>query len=227
MKKRTALVIGATGLVGKEVVKELCSREEYSEVTAITRSSFNMNHPKLINKIIDFDYLEGMHVGVVDDVYCCLGTTMKKAQSKAAFRKVDLDYPLQFASLAKQNNVSQFLVISAMGADSSSPFFYNKIKGLMEEQLREMDLPKLQIFRPSLLLGDREEFRFGESIGAKVMTLIGWAMVGPLKTYKAVRGEQVALAMVEKALEGRSSTVVVHNSAEIEKTERTKAQERK
>lgn len=221
MRQRTAVVLGATGLVGQEVVKELCRREEYSEVTAITRTRLTINHQKLINKIIDFDYLEGMHLGLVDDVYCCLGTTMKKAGSKAAFRKVDLDYPLQFASLAKKNNVRQFLVISAMGADPSSPFYYNKVKGLMEEQLKEMNLAGLQIFRPSLLLGDREEFRFGESIGAKVMTLAGWAMVGPLRTYKAVRAEQVALAMVEKAIKDPHENVLVYSSAEIEKTERS------
>ncbi|MDG5472797.1 oxidoreductase [Jeotgalibacillus sp. ET6] len=221
MRQRTAVVIGATGLVGQEVVKELCKREEYSEVTAITRTHMNITHQKLINKIIDFDYLEGMHLGLVDDVYCCLGTTMKKAGSKAAFRKVDLDYPLQFASLAKKNNVRQFLVISAMGADPASPFYYNKIKGLMEEQLKEMNLASLLIFRPSLLLGDREEFRFGETIGAKVMTLVGWAMVGPLKTYKAVRAEQVALAMVEKAMNDPYENVLVYSSAEIEKTERS------
>jgi len=222
MNRRTAVVIGATGLVGQELVRELCNREEYGDVIVLTRRAIDQKHPKLHIKVIDFNYLEGMHIGLVDDVYCCLGTTMKKAKSKQAFRQVDLDYPLQLASLAKKNNARQFLVISAMGADSKSAFFYNRIKGLMEEQLTVIELPRLQIFRPSLLLGDRKEFRFGESIGAKVMSLIGWAMVGPLKSFRAIRAEQVALAMVEKALEPLSRKVIVHNSAAIEKVERVR-----
>ncbi|PPA69738.1 NAD(P)H-binding protein [Jeotgalibacillus proteolyticus] len=224
MKKRTALVAGATGLVGKEVVKELCRREEYSEIIAITRSELKLEHPKLTNKVIDFNYLEGVHIGLADDIYCCLGTTIKKAKSKEAFRMVDLDYPLQLAVLAKKNNAQQFLVISAMGASPSSRFFYNKIKGLMEEQLKGLGLTRLQIFRPSLLIGDREEFRFGETLGAKVMSFAGWMLVGPLKSYKAIRAEQVALAMVEKALTPPVQKVEIHKSGAIEQVERTKTE---
>ncbi|TDL33168.1 NAD-dependent epimerase/dehydratase family protein [Jeotgalibacillus sp. S-D1] len=220
MNKRTALVIGATGLVGQEVVKELCSRDEYGEVRIISRKPIEMEHEKLTVSIIDFNYLEGSHIGVADDVFCCLGTTMKKAKSKAAFRQVDLDFPLQLASLAKKNNARQFLVISAMGADLSSTFYYNRIKGLMEEQLIELDLPHLQIFRPSLLLGDRKEFRLGETVGAKVMSAMSWALVGPLKSLKAVRAEQVALAMVEGALAPSVEKVKIHLSSDIEKVEK-------
>lgn len=222
MNKRTAAVIGATGLVGQELVKELCSRNEYESIIVITRRSVDQHHPKLKVKKIDFNDLESADIRPVDDVFCCLGTTMKKAKSKEAFRQVDLDYPLQLASIAQKNNAQQFLVISAMGADSSSIFFYNRIKGLMEEHLKEMDLPRLQIFRPSLLVGDREEFRLGEIVGAKMMGLIGWAMVGPLRSYRAIHAEQVALAMVENALMPSSKKVIVHNSTAIEKVERTK-----
>lgn len=218
--KRTALVIGATGLVGQEVVKELCSRIEYGEVRVISRRPIELEHEKLTVSIIDFNYLEGAHIGVVDDVFCCLGTTMKKAKSKAAFRQVDLDYPLQLASLAKKNNARQFLVVSAMGADLSSTFYYNRMKGLMEEQLIALDLPVLQIFRPSLLLGDRKEFRLGETVGAKVMSAFSWALVGPLKSIKAVRAEQVALAMVESALSPSLEKVKIYHSADIEKVEK-------
>ncbi|KIL49625.1 NAD(P)H-binding protein [Jeotgalibacillus soli] len=220
MQMRTAFVIGATGLVGQQVVKELCERVEYASIIVVTRRAFEFNHPKIQVRQIDFDYLEGAHIGLVDDVFCCLGTTMKKAKSKEGFRLVDLDYPLQFASIAKKNNVRQFLVVSAMGADPSSPIFYNRIKGLMEEQLKEIELPRLQIFRPSILLGDRKEFRLGETIGGKIASAIGWAMVGPLKSYRAIRAEQVALAMVEKALAPAKRPVVIHTSADIEKVER-------
>ena len=221
MKKRTAAVVGATGLVGQELIKELCMRKEYEEIIVITRRPIKQEHPKLTVKIIDFNYLESAHLGFVDDVYCCLGTTKKKAKSKEAFRQVDLDYPLQLALIAKRNNVQQFLVISALGADSSSVFLYNRIKGLMEEHLKEIDLPRLQIFRPSLLLGDRKEFRLGETIGTKVMGLLGWVLIGRLSSYRAVRAEQVALAMVEKALTPSNDKVDIYNSAVIENTART------
>ena len=108
-----------------------------------------------------------------------------------------------------------------MGADSSSVFLYNRIKGLMEEHLKEIDLPRLQIFRPSLLLGDRKEFRLGETVGGKIIGLIGWAMVGRMRSYRAIRAEQVALAMVEKALIPSNEKVCVYNSAIIENMTRT------
>src|SRR4051812_20296261 len=125
---KTALVIGATGLVGKQVLANLLESADYHEVKALTRKSLNLQHPKLKEIIFDFDSPD-KEVVKADDIFCCLGTTIKKAGSQDAFRKVDLEYPLKIASLAKINGAEKYLIVSSMGADSKSVFFYNRVKG--------------------------------------------------------------------------------------------------
>jgi uncharacterized protein YbjT (DUF2867 family) len=218
MGNRTALVVGATGFVGKQVVHMLLNNETYKSVTVLVRQSLQVQDKKLNEHIINFNTLEEYHnLSQVTDVYCCLGTTIKKAKSKEAFKKVDLEYPLEIAKMAKENNVEKFLVISAMGADVNSRFFYNKVKGELEEGLRKLNLNSLSIFRPSLLLGEREEFRFGEKVGAIAMNALNFLLIGPLKTYRGIKGKQVAKAMVSVATSNHVDKVTIFSSEQIQK----------
>lgn len=203
MSKRTALVAGATGLVGGELLRLLVERTEYDQVTALLRRPLPWTHPKLIQKVVNFDD-PGLYASPVeaDDFFCCLGTTMKKAGSKEAFRKVDLEYPLALADLALASGGNTFLLVSSIGADPQSRVFYSQVKGQAEQALRTRPIPSLHIFRPSLLVGARQEFRLGESVGYWLMKLIGFALAGPLKKYRAIHAQTVARAMVRAALRG-------------------------
>lgn len=198
-KNKKALLVGASGLVGYELIQILLEAPEYDSVTIFIRNKLNINHPKLKQLVINFDHLQNYNEYFkVDDVYCCLGTTIKKAGSQEAFRKVDFDFPLTLAKLSKENEVQKFLIITAMGADSNSKIFYNRVKGEVEEAIKKVGLPSLHIFRPSLLLGERKEFRFGEKLASILSPLFSGFMVGSLRKYKPIHGRNVALAMYRK-----------------------------
>ncbi|GHB60847.1 oxidoreductase [Persicitalea jodogahamensis] len=198
LQKKSALVAGATGLIGKQLVDELLQSDSYAEVRVLVRGPIDIQHPKLTKVHFDFDHPDTSLIRG-DDVFCCIGTTMKKAGSKEAFIKVDHDYPLQIARAAIQNGSDQFLIVTAMGADPDSSFFYNRVKGNVEEDLKKVGFSALHIFRPSLLLGNREEKRVGEKIGEVLMNIFGPLMVGPLKKYRAIDSAKVAKAMVVAA----------------------------
>ncbi|MFZ5825038.1 MAG: oxidoreductase [Bacillota bacterium] len=200
---RTALVLGATGLIGGHLVRQLLDRTEYGRVVLLLRRPLDLAHPKLEQRVVDLDRMaEHRQAFQVDDLYCCLGTTMRKAGSREAFRRVDFDYPLAAARLAREAGVKRFLLVTSMGADARSSVFYSRVKGEVEEAIEGVGLPSLLIFRPSLLLGEREEVRFGESVAAVISRVIGPLMVGPLARVRAIEGKTVALAMIRAALEG-------------------------
>lgn len=217
MKDKTALVVGATGLVGNELVKRLLASSEYVRVIIWVRKATGISDKRLKEIVIDFDKIEAYEMeDKVDHVFCCLGTTIKKAKTQEAFKKVDLEYPLALGRWAKDKRVSQFLVVTAMGADSKSRIFYNKTKGQLERGLREMGLNGLHIFRPSLLLGERNEVRSGERAAATISKFIPILFVGPLKRYAPIQGRKVAYAMYKTAIEGRRG-ICVYSSNEISK----------
>lgn len=199
---RIAMVLGATGLVGRAVTEELLNREGWDEVRVLVRRPMDLEHPKLKQTIVDWDKLaqykeqfEGVHA-----VFCCLGTTIKKAGSQAQFERVDLDYPLKAATIAKDSGVKQFLSVSSMGANAKSRNFYSRVKGRTEEGLIAIGFQGLHLFRPSLLLGQRDEFRLGEQIATAAMKSLGFLMVGKAAKYRAIPGATVAKAMVNIAL---------------------------
>lgn len=214
--QKIALVLGATGLIGKELIKIVTQQNLYEKIILLTRRPIEIEESVCEQHVINFDELHHYReMFQVTDVYCCLGTTIKKAKTKEAFRKVDYDYPVQAAKFAKEQGVEQFLIVSAMGADTKSPFFYSRVKGEVEEALIKLNFPSLSIFRPSLLLGSREEFRFGEKMAEKVSSLLNPLMVGPLRPYKPVHASTVAAAMAMVAL-GKSKGVKVYSSHEID-----------
>lgn len=148
-------------------------------------------------KITDFDNKEQLADFVkAEHIYVCIGSTIKKAKTKKVFRKIDVDYPINIAQIASKNGALAIAVISVMGADSKSAIFYNQMKGLMEEGIAKSGIKSVNIFRPSLLLGKRNEFRFGEKIGVIFMKPLSFLFCGRLKKFRAVKSEKLAAAII-------------------------------
>ncbi|HOO71351.1 MAG TPA: oxidoreductase [Spirochaetota bacterium] len=200
MKQKTALLVGATGLVGGKCLQLLLESDRYERVTVLVRRPTGLSHRKLNELRVNFDDLEN-HLSEMtgDDVFCCLGTTIKKAGTQQNFIKVDHDYVLAVARAARAHGAGVFLVISAMGANPASKIFYNRVKGTVEQDLRNVGFDALHIFRPSLLLGQRDESRPGEVIASVVMRAVSPLMGGPLKKYRAISADRVARSMLKGA----------------------------
>lgn len=212
---RNALIAGATGLVGKHLLSLLLNSQQYKKVYVLSRRPLGLEHPKLEEVIIDFDALPEQELPAAEDVFCCLGTTMKKAGSKEAFRKVDFVYPYELAQKALQKGAEQYLLVSAMGANRRSFFFYNRVKGEVEEGISKLSGYKsIAIFRPSLLLGERPDERLGEDIAKRLMRFIKPLMIGPLRKYRGIHARTVANGML-KAAEQRPRGVHIYESEEI------------
>lgn len=212
---RSAIVVGATGLTGTSLIEQLCENDDYVSVIVIARRELQYKHPKLEVKIRNFDTLEEKDIEFAHELYCCLGTTIKKAGSREAFEKVDFEYPLAIASLAKKRGIPHMLVITAMGANEQSSIYYNRVKGKLEQALMELGLQRLSIIRPSLLVGQREEFRFGEKLGETVLKLTKPLLIGPLKRVRSIDVSQVAKAMIVIALHGKKQPVTIYASQDL------------
>lgn len=189
---KTALVLGASGLIGNLLTHRLVDSPIYSNVKVLVRKSLSWQHPRLQEVQFDFDHPNGL-LAQADDIFCCLGTTIKKAGSRENFRKVDYQYPMDIARLGLTNGAQQFAIVTAMGANPASSIFYNRVKGEVERDLAELNYPTLLIFRPSLLFGDRSENRFTERIASGVMRL--FSQLIPAK-YKGIDADKVANAML-------------------------------
>lgn len=202
MSGKKAVVIGATGLVGKQLVRLMIKDERYDAVIVVSRKPHEIKDPKLIELVVeDFDKLhEHQSKMNAHDFYCALGTTRKKAGSKEAFLKVDVEYPIQFAKIAKsQPDFQQLLVVTAIGANSSSPLFYNLAKGQLEDRLQGLDMKALKIFQPSLLLGNRNEYRFIEEVAKVLSAIASFFTIASKKRVGAIWDVEVAKAMLEVA----------------------------
>jgi len=197
---KTALVIGSTGLIGTELLKIILESPEYSQVVTFVKRDSGIHHSKLKQHLIDFDQPETYKNLVAgDDFFCTIGTTIKNAGSQNAFRQVDYEYPRQFASFAMQNKVKKFLIISSLNANAKSSNFYLKTKGDIQDFLKNCEFESVAVLQPSLLLGNRAEFRFGEKVGAFFMRTFSFIFQGNLKKYKAIEGKTVAKAMFKIA----------------------------
>jgi uncharacterized protein YbjT (DUF2867 family) len=214
---KTAVVFGATGLVGKELVALLLEDAEYSKVIAVTRKQLTGSNPKLEQIILkDFNGLMLLKDKLNAAAYfCCIGTTIKNAGSKEAFQQVDRDIPAKIAELAEMLTVSSLVVISSIGAYAGSSNFYLRTKGEMENIVGRTYKGNLKIVRPSLLMGDREEPRFGEKFATVFMLALGWVFVGPFKRYRGVKASAVAAKMIEIA--GLPKGKVLYQSNELQK----------
>ena len=193
---KTALIAGATGLIGRHLLKILSTDNYYKEIIVITRRKLTGEHPENVkNLIIDFDNLNDVSLPKIDDVYCCLGTTMKAAGSGEAFYKVDFTYPVALAKVASDYSARKYLIVTAMGADKNSKIYYNQVKGEVEEALMKIGFTTLFILQPSLLLGPRIQKRPGERLAQSLARGLAFLFFGPFKKYKAIEGVKVAKAM--------------------------------
>ncbi|WP_372679603.1 NAD(P)H-binding protein [Desulfosarcina sp.] len=213
MEKKTVLLMGATGLVGGHILNRLLENETYDRVIALTRSAITGAEAfsKLDTRIVDFgrpdQWLDQV---AADQTICALGTTIKKAGSREAFRQVDYAYPLMIARAALNAGCRHFLLVSAMGADADSPVFYNRVKGDLEAAILGLGFTCVSIFRPSLLLGDRREFRPGEAVG---QVLGRWLAFAIPKRYRPVHARTVAAAVVGIAAADASGNRVLASDA--------------
>jgi len=199
MSERTATLIGATGLVGGELLSLLLDDNYFRKIRILVRRPFTMNHPKLERKLVDFSDADSLLVDLdeSDVVFCTIGTTMKKVKgNKEIYRKIDYDIPVNVARYCKIMNCKNYIVVSAVGADSGSRNFYLKLKGEVEDILRKVGIESTYIMRPSMLLGKRNEFRFGERIAIPLIKKIAFLLPS---RYKPIQARDVARAMLAAA----------------------------
>ncbi len=202
---KRALLAGSTGLVGGYLLTRLLECSNYESVTALTRRSLEREHPRLDELRVEFDRLDEI-VGErrFDDTFCCLGTTIRSAGSQLAFERVDFDYVAGLAEAAVRHGSSKFMLVSAMGADPDSGVFYNRVKGRAERAVLAAGFDTVHIFRPSLLLGPRRDFRPMEKLMTPAARLLAPLMPGKLRRYRPVHADSVAQAMINAAQSGDS-----------------------
>lgn len=213
MEKRTALIAGATGLIGQFLLRQLLLSDAWQEVRVVTRKPVTLgpdvDATKLKQQQIDFDEIEALaqtHPALfaVDALFCCLGTTLKTAGSRPAFERVDHDYVVSLAKAGATAGARRFLMVSAIGADSGSAFFYNRTKGRAEAAVKSCGYDAVHIFQPSLLLGDRDKYRDdkrpGEAFSQKIMPAFTPLLLGGLRRYRPVQASEVAAAMCQQGM---------------------------
>ena len=198
---KTAIVIGATGLIGNLLINKLLIDERYKAVKVFSRGSTGINNQKLDEYIVEFDETEKWRHRITgDDLFSAMGTTIRKAGSKEAQYKIDVTYQYEFAKAAAENGVSCYFLVSSSGANAKSKLFYMRIKGELEEKVKLLPFNKIRIFRPSLLIGERDEKRFGEKAAERLLKIVV-PLFPFLKNQRPIEGEKVARAMIVSANE--------------------------
>jgi uncharacterized protein YbjT (DUF2867 family) len=215
MVKR-AIMAGASGLVGGSLLEILLNEPGYNEVLILVRKELPLKHNKLKQLRVDFNTLDEYSVAITGDViFCCLGSTKKKTPNLDDYKKVDHDYPVKLAQIALKNKIDQFHLVSAIGANTNSSNFYTKMKGETEEDIIKVGLPGLQIYRPSLLTGDRKENRPLEIFFTGLMKILDPLLIGNLKKYRSISAKTVAGAMYKQSLKNERG-VHVYSSDKIQ-----------
>lgn len=216
-QSRSALLVGATGLVGGHVLDALLAQPAYDRVVTLGRRPIEREHERLTHHVIDFDRLvDHADAMAVDDVYCCLGTTRAEAGSREAFRQVDLVYPVRIAELAQDRGARRYALVSALGASETSLFFYNRVKGEVETAVSALPYEAVHLFRPSLLTGERDDPRRGEQVAETVLDAASFLLRGPLRRLRPTPARAVAAAMIAATRHGASG-VHVHEPEAIER----------
>ena len=208
--KMNAVIIGATGLTGNELALKLLSKDEFSEITCIVRKIPSDKNNRLKYLQADFDII-GNAKFKADTAFTCLGTTIGKAKNRENFYRVDYHYNYMFAEACKKKGVERFVLMSALGANSKSSIFYNRVKGELEEAIINLNFKSLTIVRPAILEGNRIEYRRGELFARKAMKIINPLLIGKLKRYRSVRIEQVANTMIEAAILNHQGLRIIEN----------------
>ena len=212
---KKAVIAGASGLIGSKLLNILLQQPGYDEVLALVRKELPVNNKKLVQMVIDFDKLDEYTASINGDaLFCCLGSTKKRTPDLAVYRKIDHDYPLKLAQLAKQNEMEQYHLVSSIGANSDSANFYTKMKGETEDDIKKAGLKCLYIYQPSFLTGQREESRPVERLFNGLMKLFDPLLTGNLKKYRSIPAQTVAQAMFNESLK-HDEGVFVHTSDKI------------
>lgn len=194
---KKAIVLGATGLVGRLLTLGLLDDKRYSEVRILTRNPFGLTHPKLTETQADLIALKDYKTAFKGDVvFCCVGTTKVKTPDKKDYRAIDYGIPVAASRLCRENGIPALIVVSALGANPGSRIFYNRIKGEMEAEVLRSGVPHIQLVQPSLIGGNREETRIGEQIAQKFMGFLQPLLTGPLKKYRMIDPADIADAMI-------------------------------
>jgi len=213
MKK--AILFGASGFIGTELLHELLNSNDYEQVTIVVRKPLNMQHPKLKTLVGDFNSLPQLKSDIVaDDIFIALGTTKKNTPNEKEYYQIDHDYPVLAAKIAKMNGAKAVFVVSAIGANVNSTIFYTKTKGELERDIIALDFDHTHIFQPSMLLGNRNENRPMEKIGIKLFTVLNPLFFGGLNKYKGIEGKNVAKAM-NNAAKNNSEKVKIYQWSEM------------
>lgn len=204
---KKALIVGASGLVGGHLLNLMLENAYFAEIVSLVRTPSNLQHKKLSEQVFDFNNDESYKtLPKVDVAFCCLGTTIKKAGSQAAFKKVDWEYPLKLAKALQKNGCLSYHVITALGSDADSLVFYNRVKGELENDLKKLKFDSLSIYQPSLLLGNRQENRLGEKLAIATFPHLNFLLQGHLKKYRAIEAKDVAKGMIYGAINERNNT---------------------
>jgi uncharacterized protein YbjT (DUF2867 family) len=197
---KTVIILGATGLTGSILLEKLIKDQRYETIKLISRKKIEGLPSKVqqfIGNMLELETFKEVFTG--DEVFCCIGTTAKKTPNKETYKKIDFGIPVTAAKLSKENNISTFIVISAMGANAKSNIFYNRTKGEMEQEVLQQNIPNTYILQPSIIGGNRNENRIGEKIGLAVFKLIQPLFIGNLKKYRIINAETIAQAMLNLA----------------------------
>jgi uncharacterized protein YbjT (DUF2867 family) len=220
--KKTAIILGATGLTGNHILHKLIEDKNYETIKLFSRSKID-GLPKKVKQFIGniLDLTQFKANFTADEVYCCIGTTAKKTPDKTLYKKIDYGIPVTAAKLSKENNIATFLVVSAMGANAQSTVFYNKTKGEMEHDVLKQNIINTFILRPSLIGGERKESRILEKIGLVVIKIIQPLFIGKLKEYKIIDAENIAQAMINLANTKNNAGVII-TSNDIKKLSNNK-----
>jgi uncharacterized protein YbjT (DUF2867 family) len=204
-----AVLAGATGLIGSELLNLLLNTPGYDEVTVVARSSTGIDHQKLKEVIINFDDLDNSANEITGHaLFCCLGTTRKKTPDMAVYRKIDHGYPVKFAQLAAANDMDQYHLISAIGANSKSSSYYPRFKGETEEDVKRSGIKNIFIYQPSFITGDRKEYRPLEKILVLLSRIIDPLLIGGLKKYRSISAKIIARAMFNQSLKNNEGIFV-------------------
>ncbi len=210
--KMTVLLLGATGLIGSHCLNILLSDERFDRVIALVRKPLGITDPKLVQVIVDFDKLDNYSSEIkADAVLSTLGTTLRKAGSSVKFTKVDYEYQLKVAEIAKRNGAKTFILLSSLGADKKSMVLYTKVKGEVEEAISKLGYEKVIILRPSILIGTRAESRPGEAVGQWIAKELPFLFFGPLSKYKGIPADTVAHALINAVQKSSTGVSIVEN----------------
>ena len=208
---KTALLFGATGFIGSYLLEELLNSSDYDRVTAITRKPLQTKHPKLTNLIGDYHSLPAIKEKLkADDVFIAIGTTKANTPDAKLYYQIDHDYPVLAAKSAKENGAKSVFLVTSVGANASSKFFYTRTKGEIERDVRALNFESTNIFRPSMLMGTRKEHRQLEKMILQIWPLVNLALVGPFSLYKGINGKDVATAMVNSARKPSQKLKIYH-----------------